>query len=116
MPFLTKLQIESVRGKNSYKLLSPLVYQFGSSIFAAKKGFVTDFASIPRLLRFLIDDDDADIREAAVIHDWLYSTKEVSRKFADCVLMTAMKDIGASYIKRKVVYLAVRFFGSNHYE
>lgn len=115
MPFLNNLVIESNRGTDFYTLEQPLSYEHLDVVYTAPKGFKTDFASIPNPLRGLIDEDESDIRDAAVIHDWLYSKGEIPRIEADKVLRAAMIDLGASWFKANVVYAAVRAFGGGHY-
>ncbi len=85
-------------------------------------GFKTDLASIPRLLQCAISRSDKIILEASIIHDFLYSTPngrmyqvDWNREQADLVLRDAMKDLGASWLKRNAVYWAIRLFGSGHY-
>jgi hypothetical protein len=115
MPFLNNLSILAIRGTNYYTLLSPLVYEHNGKVYTAPAGFKTDFASIPKLLHGIIDESEADIRDAAVIHDFLYTEKSIPRKEADKVLYIAMRELGASMIKAGIVYNFVRLFGGSHY-
>lgn len=45
--------------------------------------FMTDFASIPRAVRWLFDPNGAPWQRAAVLHDYLYSSTHSSRREAD---------------------------------
>lgn len=77
------------------------------------KGFVTDFFSIPRVCRFLVNDAQWD-RRPAILHDWLYWTigiGSMSRKECDDLFMLAMKRAGFGFVKRSVIYRSVRIGG-----
>ena len=73
-------------------------------------GFITDFASIPKIFHSFIKDKDK-YNKAAVVHDWLYSCKIYDRKTADKIFLEAMKVLGIHPIKRYIFYWAVRLFG-----
>ena len=89
------------------------------------KSFVTDLASVPRAIWWLIAP--WDIARAAIIHDLLYKTIRVYRvkggndkkiisaakKAADNVFLLAMKDAEPSVSKWKIyaAYYAVVVFG-----
>ncbi len=117
--FLNKLIVESITG-GGYKLVDRLVYLpklFGFGIIIVPCGFETDFASVPRFLRLFIDNDDGDIRAAAVLHDYLYSKQSsrkyshIDRKQADDILREAMLSSGALKTRAYSAWLAVRLFG-----
>src|SRR5271166_5582366 len=57
------------------------------------KGFVTDFASIPRIF-FSLLRPDGEYTYAAIIHDYLYWEQITSKETADSTLREAMKDFG----------------------
>lgn len=107
----------AVKGRNRYTLLAPLVYH--SEILGrieVPAGFVTDFASIPRLLWRYIDPEDACIAYPAVVHDWLYFSQPCPREVADKVLAEAMDVSGARWDQRVAAYRAVRMFGGSHWK
>lgn len=118
--FLTEMAVtplsSSEGGRSLWKLLHPLVYQSGhlSEPITVPEGFVTDFASVPRVpVVYLVM---ADIGQpAAVIHDYLYRFRPCSRKIADAVLEEALKVLGVSWWRRKAMWLAVRAFGWGAY-
>lgn len=116
MPFLTELVTKSLPGKKMSELTEPLVYRDSRGrVFIACEGFKTDLASIPRLLRPIIDDDDAIIRLPSVIHDKLYQTRQVSRYDADVVLYEAMRECGSGITRASIVFISVRVFGWLYY-
>lgn len=119
MSFLTDLDAEFERGTNRAVLTSPLIYQdTKAGIHYVPYGFETDFASIPRLLWAYIAPEDPCIRDAAVVHDYLYVTKDphISRKDADKLLVEMMDVLGASGFKKFVVYWSVRLCGASHWK
>lgn len=73
-------------------------------------GFVTDFASIPRVFWTILPPTGRYSR-AAVIHDYLYVSQEKSKKYADVMFYKAMKDCGVKSYVRRVMFWAVRYFG-----
>lgn len=72
-------------------------------------GFVTDYASIPRFFWRILPPDGPYL-EAAVVHDYLYST-DCDRLLADAVFRVLMKRLGIPWWKRVVMFYAVRIFG-----
>lgn len=83
------------------------------------KGFVTDFASVPRIpLAFLLAGNSA--HEAAVIHDWLYQTHkvgkvEISRAMADDIFKEASLASNIAPWRASLMYWGVRIGGSAPY-
>jgi len=73
-------------------------------------GFLTDFASIPRLFWIWIPPNGL-YGKAAVIHDYLYKNHYFERAQADLIFLEAMKILGVPEKKRKTMYRAVRMFG-----
>ena len=97
--FLTELNVKRLPDKNGRKqwqLLSPFIYESANvGIIIVPTGFVTDFASIPRLpFVYWIFGGAGD--EEAVLHDFLYQNPHttgcgvtVDRSLADKVLRGA---------------------------
>lgn len=114
MPFLSKLEVEYIDGEN-WILTAPLVYQTtGGDTWEVPEHFVTDYASIPRLLWTLVGDPDS-CGPAAVLHDYLYRTGIVSRAEADRLFYEALGDLGMRASKRYVMWLALRAAGWTAY-
>lgn len=115
--FMSALRVErTAPGSSDWILTSDLV--FLSDVLKRQitvpAGFVTDFASVPRLpLAFLLFGRVAD--EAAAVHDYLYSTGSCSRKLADEVFAEASKACGVSAWRRGPMWLGVRLFGAGRY-
>lgn len=74
-------------------------------------GFITDFASIPSVLWGFVQPFGRHA-PAAVVHDYLYALQQQgTRKQADFIFRAAMADSGVSFIRRNLMYFAVRLFG-----
>ena len=107
--FITPLDLRAhVPGE--WLLLSPLKYQSGATVITAPAGFVTDLASIPALFRPLLNSNGRS-RRSAVLHDWLYCTKEGARADADSLFLEALKADGVGFAERWAMYLGVRAGG-----
>ena len=78
-------------------------------------GFRTDLASVPRLpLVYWLTGDTS--HAAAVVHDYLYGSREVSRKMADDILREASRVTGVPAWRRFLMYLGVRVGGAARYD
>lgn len=117
MPFLTNLNVSLLRGqvkdgRQLWRVEATLFYrsEVAKQMIIVPRGFETDFSSVPRLpLAYLLAGDTA--HEAAVVHDFLYVTKPVSKKIADNVFLEAMKESGVSWWRRQLMWAAVAAFG-----
>lgn len=126
---LRALAPEEVRNAESSRQLYQLREEFRylSDLFgeiAVPVGFVTDFASIPRLAFAYLDPEDPVILFASVVHDYLYTRMgdlglgtrfTFTREDADKVLREAMLVCGARATQAWVVYQAVRLGGGSHW-
>ncbi len=74
-------------------------------------GFITDFASIPRIFWIIIGHPTGEYGKAAVIHDYLYYKQTTTRRYADRIFLEAMKVLEVSWWRRRAMWLAVRSFG-----
>jgi hypothetical protein len=106
-----------------WELMEPFAFECESGLrIDVPPGFVSDFASVPRLARWYIDDDDPCILRGAVIHDFIYCRQGhvdggiCSRAFADYVLREAMLCSGARPAMAWVVEKAVRLGGASHWK
>jgi hypothetical protein len=75
------------------------------------KGTITDFASVPKFLHFLIDKDDNDVAIGALVHDVLYQTEWFSRGVADNIFLQLMKYRKCPTWKRWLAFAGVRVGG-----
>ena len=74
------------------------------------KGFVTDFASVPRFFWRLLPPLGR-YNLASLVHDFLYRTGDCTRAQADMIFYDLMEYLGVSYPVRLVMWLGVRVGG-----
>lgn len=98
-----------------WKLEEPFEYHIGhensGEIVYVPEGFITDFASIPKIFYSLVGGPTGRYTRAAVVHDYLYVRGTYSRKRTDEIFYEAMTILKVSYWKRKAMYFAVRLGG-----
>lgn len=101
-----------------WRLAKGFTYHVGSKysrdIIRVPAGFITDFASVPRIFWSLISSWGKH-GKAAVVHDWLYRSGMRSRKKADEIFLEGMLVLGVNKIKAYIMYWAVRLFGGPAY-
>ena len=114
MPFRTPLSVRHDVGEE-WRLLDPLVFEGSDDYFVMRKGFRTDFASIPRPVRWLFDTAGTN-SEAGVLHDalWRESKRDdgkvprVDPWDADGLFRRALRETGATAMTRALMWIAVR--------
>lgn len=110
------LRLEYLGGETiaTYHLIEPLSFESrvngGSLRVVVPAGFITDFASIPRIFWSRLPHD-GPWAPASVIHDYLYTTRTCSRFLADAIFREGMYALGVPALRRLVIYYAVRLFG-----
>jgi len=115
-------------GRSLWALQTPLAYVTGAErreTITVPAGFVTDLASIPRLVWSFYPPDGPWVK-AAVIHDFLYYTqgdgiwgktvgvppgRRYSRAESDAIFWEAMAELGIGLWGRFVIWSAVRLGG-----
>ena len=116
MPFTSKLKCDFVPLSDNIILTAELAYRCDRSqqVFVVPQGFVSDGASIPRVLWPIIGQPfDFRWRKEAVLHDFFYRAehKIVSRKLADQIFYDSLRDNGLRYTKAQSMYIGLRLFG-----
>lgn len=98
-------------GKTGYfKVLNDFTFEGSEHIITVPAGTLIDFASIPRLLRWLFNRFGPS-RKAAAVHDYLYQIQFGSRSICDEIFREALEARGVSKITRSVYKLGVRAGG-----
>lgn len=97
-------------GNNLYKLLEDYRHHDGTIVRA---GFVTNFGTIPRGLRWLVRP--SELREAAVVHDWRVgefgqNSRGMSRICADGLLIEDLKSDRMNHVKVSLIWIGLRVF------
>lgn len=94
-------------------LLDDYIYDVNGYPIKVFKGFITDGASIPKVLQCIYNPYGKWIK-GAVIHDYLYSkynTTGINRKLADKIFKMIMLETGVNKNTANKFYKAVRLFG-----
>jgi uncharacterized protein DUF1353 len=109
--FRTTLEVAHI-DREKWRLTRPLVWQGGWQFVVIRSGFETDFASIPKPVRWLLDNAGGN-SEAAVLHDavWRESKRPDSRVdpwLADGMFRRALRETGSPALTRGLMWFAVR--------
>ena len=113
---LTKLLVKDLMN-GKFELFSDYVYKTKEYLIKVPKGFVTDYASIPKLFRTVVLPYGKH-SGASVIHDWLYSSMcnlDISREKADKIFLEILKEEKVNFLLRIVMYIAVRKVGRSRF-
>ena len=112
--FTDSLVVSPLTDGRTWVIISPFGYDVGSEgsgdTINVETGFMTDFASIPRIFWMLLPRW-GKYGNAAVIHDWLYWTQERTRLAADRIMLGGMKVLSVPGWQRWMIFHAVRWFG-----
>lgn len=107
-------------GRN-YQLYTPFYFYFDENKkeegITIPAGFITDFASIPRVFWSILPPV-GNYAAAALVHDYLYGngiSLGMKRKFCDEMLLEGMRALKVSRAVRYVMYCAVRVFGGKRF-
>lgn len=109
--FITPLRVIQI-APNRWQLESALMYasDLVDEVIVVPHGFITDFASVPRLpLAYLVAGGKASA--PAVVHDWMYSTRDFERDVADAIFREAIRVAGHSAFTAWIMWAGVRVGG-----
>jgi hypothetical protein len=109
----------SSTGATLYELVEPLTVVMevgiGEIRITVPAGFVTDLATVPRVLWPLMAPSGQH-QLAAIVHDYLYQcVGAVSRFLADAIFRDLMAHLDVPLWRRVSAYYAVRAFGGRHW-
>lgn len=109
MPFTTDLVAQQV-GDENWRPVEPLRYQGNRQTFEVPKDFVTDFASVPLPIRWLIPKSGRHSK-AAVLHDylWRHQSRPTTYADADGLFRRALYDLKVPLLRRWVMWGGVRW-------
>lgn len=136
MKLVAKTDELSEAGLPLYMLLQPICIEIFGFTFRVPLGFKTDFASIPKFLRFLISPTTPWLLLASVMHDYVYSmhililerygiSKPLSRLECDLIfLMIALETVSSHRSPYKIIryavcyigYFGIRVFGKSNFK
>jgi hypothetical protein len=99
-----------------FRLTAPFSYLSSRGPLTVPAGFETDGASVPRMFWSILDPFGPYFK-AAVIHDWLYSphNRRFTRAQSDELFLEAMRNNGLDWMRRELIYRAVRLGGWRSY-
>ncbi|MCI0401040.1 MAG: DUF1353 domain-containing protein [Gammaproteobacteria bacterium] len=112
--FTDALVVSPLADGKTWVVLRPFGYDVGEEgsgdTVDVEIGFMTDFASIPRVFWWALPTW-GKYGNAAVIHDWIYWRQDRPRQRADAVMFEAMGVLAVPAWQRYPIYWAVRMFG-----
>ena len=113
--FPEPLHVELQTDRETWRLLAPFSYLAPAhGLITVPAGFETDFASVPRWpLAFALLGQYG--HAAAVLHDWLYTTAQLSRAAADRVFLSALRSSGIARWRAWLMWAGVRIGGAGRY-
>jgi len=117
-PLLVEITQTEEAGRTLARLLADFEYHIGElgsdDVVKVKKGFKTDFASVPRVLWWLCPPLGR-YGKATVVHDWGYERQDRLRGEYDMIFLEGMNVLGVPLWKRSLMYTAVRLFGGREW-
>ena len=114
---MSKLLVKDLMN-GKFELVGDYVYQIENYVIKVPQGFITDYASIPRIFRPIVLPYGKH-SGACVVHDYLYSKGcdlNIERKKADKIFLEILKEEGVNPILARLMYIAVRCFGKTRYK
>ncbi len=112
MPFRSSDLTVRARGEDTWVLVDPLVYEGRWQRFVVPAQFETDFATVPRLVVWLVPRFGRYTR-AAILHDWLCTvgivTGAVTSRQADGLFRRALRESGVPVLRRWLMWCGVRW-------
>lgn len=112
--FNTPLDLRANDDGLTFTLLTEFDYEIGQlgsgRIIRVPCGFITDFASVPRIFWNILPPWGR-YGKAAVLHDWNYKRQEFTRAFCDDILDESMQALGVNWMTRHIIWLGVRTGG-----
>ena len=112
--FTDSLIVSPLSDGRTWIILRPFGYDIGKvgsgNTVEVKIGFMTDFASIPRLFWIFLPRW-GKYGNAAVVHDWLYWRQTRSRKESDRIMLEGMGVLRVPKWQKYPIYIAVRTMG-----
>jgi hypothetical protein len=95
-----------------WEVVAPLVYHGNRDTFVVPAGFLTDFASVPRVVVWLFPRYGR-YTLAAVLHDWLttvgLSTGAIGSRDADGIFRRVMAELHVPPVRRWLMWAGVRW-------
>ena len=104
-----------VKDDNTFVLVEDFIVKCYDETLIIPQGFVTDFASVPRIpVVFTLFAGRA--KKSAILHDYLYEQRLFDRKTCDDLFLCAMEAEKLARWIRNSMYVGVRLGGASRYE
>lgn len=103
----TRVVVEPVDAV-TWRLVERLIYRGDEEIWLIPAGYVTDFATVPRIAVWLIPRFGA-YTKAAILHDFLLTDTDVSSVDADNLFRRALRELGVPPVRRTLMWVGVRW-------
>ena len=105
-------------GNRLWVLTQPFIVSVDDEVYNVPRGFVTDGASVPRLLYPICSPVAGPFGQGAIVHDWFYSVDgpDIGRLKADLVLYAMGRFRGAKLGESQLVKSGVNLFGWMSYK
>jgi hypothetical protein len=109
------LEVEILPNGRSVRLKHPFVVAIDDKMISVPSGFVTDFASVPRLFWRLLPPW-GPYSPAALVHDKLYQKGKIGQRVidrfeADWIFLELLCDLKVASWQRALLYAGVRVGG-----
>ena len=105
-------------------LAGPVFFIWGGIVYQVPAGFRWNGASIPFFLWWWVSPWSAWVVLASCVHDWLYTTRTLSRRDADRILYLLLADSARRslwrwqryqrLVRARIIYQAVREWGDDY--
>ena len=113
------VDVRALSDGESWQLLREVQYVTSwGLVITIPATFVTDFASVPRILWRIAPPATGKHRRAALVHDWLYRVPivNVTRVQADAVFLAIMELDSVAWATRQALYWGVRMGGASSFK
>ena len=112
MPFADDSVTVRTASDNTWVVVEPVVYRGRTDVFEVPRGFETDFATVPRVVVWLIPRFGRYTRPA-ILHDWLVTEGidrgQVTPREADGIFRRSMRELGVPVVRRWLMWTGVRW-------
>jgi hypothetical protein len=111
--FQTFVEVSPFADGDQWFLTEELRYEVFDTgvVVPVPRGFVTDFASVPRPFWAFLPKW-GKYGPASIVHDYLYWDQRCTREQADSLMLLAMKESDVSAFRRWLIHRALRWGGS----